>query len=193
MIDKTVLESVVPPEFARNAFNSTLRRVLTSNDQKFQSKYGEDFYNSFWAVAFRFFTCAEHDNAFTESINRAGVQPPRLEQYIQERELFGFFISGQASLESFAYSCYSFGAILNETQFSITDPRKITLSATVDKYQKYFQMEPLTEALKSLKDSSEFDEWSTIRNINAHRLMPGRLNTVTIFPAQPNGGMSRVV
>ena len=109
MQNNNVLDSVIPSDFPRSVFNAVIERVLKVNDQKYRSPHVDDFHDAWFAVSYRFFTCTENDREFIASINRVGIDPPRLEHYIQERELFGLFISGLASLESFAYSCYALG------------------------------------------------------------------------------------
>jgi hypothetical protein len=62
-----------------------------------------DQYAGGWnAVAYRFITCAEHDDAFTASVRAYGNSPIQPHRFDQEKELFGFFVTGQAALESFA-------------------------------------------------------------------------------------------
>jgi hypothetical protein len=188
MQNSNVLDSVIPSDFPRAFFNAVIKRVLTVNDQKFQSPQIDSFHDSWFAVAYRFFTCTEHDVEFTESVNRAGINPPRLEHYIQERELFSFFISGLASLESFSYSCYALGSILDTSNFPMSNPRAITIRSTIDKFLSYYPGESLTLRLAQLRNETEFNDWNYIRNILAHRLLPSRLIKVTLFPSQPDLG-----
>jgi hypothetical protein len=188
MQNNNVLDSVIPSDFPRSIFNAVIERVLKGNDQKFHSPHIDDFHDAWFAVGYRFFTCTEHDREFTASINRAGIDPPRLEHYIQERELFGFFISGLASLESFAYSCYALGAILDVNNFSTSNPRSITLKSTIDRFLRYYPGGSLTLRLDQLRNETEFKDWSDTRNILAHRLLPPRQITVTLFPPQPDLG-----
>lgn len=182
------LDDVIPSDFPRVVYNSVIKRVLEVNDQKFHSPRVNDFHDAWFAVGYRFFTCTEHDRGFTESINRAGMNPPRLEHYIQERELFGFFISGLVSLESFAYSCYALGAILDVSNFPMSDPRSIRLRSTTDNFRNYYPGESLTKRLDQLGNMTELQDWSGIRNILAHRLLPPRQIKVTLFPSQPGLG-----
>jgi hypothetical protein len=188
MPNKNVLDSVIPPDFPRSIFNAVIERVLKGNEQKFRSQHADDFHDAWFAVGYRFFTCAEHDEEYTASIFRAGIDPPRLEHYIQEKELFGFFISGMAALESFAFSCYALGAILDVNSFPLSNPRKIKLGSTTDMFIKYHPSESLTLKLYELRKATEFKDWSNIRNILAHRLLPPRQITVTLFPPHPDLG-----
>jgi hypothetical protein len=182
MSDHNLLDSIIPLDFPREIFNSVIMRVYSANDKKFQSRIVDDFIDSSNAVAYRFFTNCEHDKAFTDSIDQVGANPPRLDNYFQERELFGFFITGLASLESFAYSCYALGAILDETKFPMSNPKDISIYSTRNKFINYYLNESITSTLDQLKDKSEFKEWCDVRNVLAHRLMPARQIKVTIFP-----------
>src|SRR5690348_3104959 len=52
------------------------------------------FGGAWTAVAWRFRACADHDEAFTRSVARHGNVPAMEERYLQERELFNFFMNG---------------------------------------------------------------------------------------------------
>lgn len=178
------LDRVIPTDFPREVFNTVIRRVVAINEQRIQSPYVYEFHDAWMAVGYRFFTCSEHDKEFTQSINSAGVSPSRFEHYIQERELFGFFITGLALLESFAFSCYALGAILDSDKFPMSNPKSITMGSTTDKFLRHYTTETLTSRLDQLRNDAEFKEWNEIRNVLAHRLLPPRQITVVLYPPQ---------
>lgn len=55
------------------------------------------------AAAFRLLDVDHYDEAFRASWSRAGAAPALDERYLQERSLFGFFVSGLSAIESFSY------------------------------------------------------------------------------------------
>ena len=126
------------------------------------------------AVAYRFISCAEHDEAFTASVGAHGNSPPQPQRYMQEKDLFGFFVTGFASLDSFCYGAYAFAAMVRPLDFNLADPRLINRERTEDKFSTSFPTEALTRALAALKEDPDFKKWKDIRNILAHRTVPGR-------------------
>lgn len=111
---------------------------------------------------------------------------PQQEQYIQERELFGFFVSGLASVESCYYSCYILAAILNSTYFPMNKPKTINPATTADKFVKFHQHEVLTIQLDHLRKTTEYQDWCDIRNVVTDRIIPSRQVSVQLWPPQPN-------
>ncbi len=139
------------------------------------------------ALAYRFRACAEHDTAFTKSLRRAGAVPPPNERYVQDRELFGFFVTGVSAIESLCYSLFAIGALLNLKEFSISEPRQlkaITPAKTTEQFAKVFPTEAITTTLAGMLGDAQYEQWCTIRNILAHRSAPGRQFTQS-FPPQP--------
>jgi hypothetical protein len=145
----------------------------------------KQYIGAWTAVAYRFLTCTEHDEAFTESIGKHGNTPPQPVRYIQERELLGFFVSGLASIESFCYALFFIGSILNSQVFPILqEKRSITVKSVLSKYRCAYRNESIIRALCDMMNSSEYSEWNGIRNILCHRLAPGRI----IYAGGPDDG-----
>jgi len=130
------------------------------------------------AVAYRFMSCAEHDTAFTKSIQQAGDAPPPPERYIQERELFSFFVMGLTVIESFCFGLFAIASMVDSKNFPITiaeDLRSINPQHTVKQFRKAFPEEGVTITLGKTLDDNAYKEWKEIRNILAHRAAPGRI------------------
>lgn len=127
------------------------------------------------------------DASFTKSFRRGGKAPPPNERYVQERELFGFFVTGVSAIECFCYSLFAVGGMLKPEEFTISEPgqlKAITPHKTTAQFAKVFSHVEVTHALGELLHDDRYDEWCTIRNILAHRLAPGRQFTQS-FPPQP--------
>lgn len=179
------LGDIVPKDFPRDIHKQVALRVFGEAERKgIKPHLLDHFHDSWLASGYRFCTCVEHDEAFRDSIKRVGVNPNQKEHYIQERELFGFFINGLTVIESLAYSSYILGAMLVENGFPMNAPKLIQVNHTADKYNKYYPNEPLSNELDQLRNSSDYDEWKKIRNILAHRVIPARKITVTLWPPQ---------
>jgi len=131
------------------------------------------------AVAYRFLSCMDHDLVFTESIQRAGDAPPQPERYIQERELFCFFVTGLAVIESFCYGLFALASMVDSKKFRIAtseDLRSITPKKTAGQFADAFPKESITVALKkTITHDVVYREWGKIRNILAHRAALGRI------------------
>jgi hypothetical protein len=141
------------------------------------------------AVAYRFLTCAEHDKTFTESILRHGDAPPQLERYVQERELFGFFVTGLATIESLCYAAYAIASMLDEGVFPIAteeNKRLISPRTTAPRFAEAFPTYEITRALRQVVGSHELHDWREVRNTLTHRTAPGRvIHASTSGPAKP--------
>ena len=130
------------------------------------------------AVAYRYSACTDYDVAFTESIQRYGDAPPPQERCLQEKYLFGFFVSGLATLESVCYGLFAMASLLDPTHFPLSaddEMRAVTPRYTTDHYSRVFSGEGITNTLLQLVNSHEFSDWREIRNILAHRTAPGRI------------------
>lgn len=129
------------------------------------------------AVAYRFMSCAEHDAAFTKSIQQGGDAPPPPERYIQERELFSFFVTGLIVIESFCFGLFAIASMVDSENFPIKtakDLRFINLQHTVIQFTKAFPEEGIAITLRKTLGDDTYKEWKEIRNILAHRAAPGR-------------------
>src|SRR6266849_7674358 len=166
------------PDMAMAAWGEVLRRAWARSreitDQRFNiPEINEDwqrlhnfeyqhFYSSWVAVAFRFQSCADHDQDFTEAFQRSNGASQEVGLLYQEDDaLFGFFVKGLSALESFYYSLYALGALIitptqapsvpPSDQFLWLDPgeskklKKIVPEGVRDTFKKIFPGLPLTE------------------------------------------------
>ncbi len=167
---------VMPEDFAVEPYEAIHSRLTIEKEN--QPDAWAEYAGAWNAVAYRFHACADHDEAYTESIQRAGDSPPQPERYIQEKELFGFFVTGLSAIESLCYGLFAIASMLNERCFLMTttkDKRSIRFRKTTQQFAKAFPGEDVTCALEQMRDSEEFSEWREIRNILTHRLAPGRV------------------
>ena len=143
------------------------------------------------AVAYRFLACADYDQAFTESIQRAGNAPPPTERYNQERALFGFFVTGLSVIESLCYGSFAVASMIDVQNFPMTTPQNlkdINPEYTTKKFISVFPTDPITILLKQLTTSQDYRDWKDIRNILAHRSAPGRTIQFSINPGSQIDG-----
>ncbi|MDP1992582.1 MAG: hypothetical protein Q8K00_16360 [Syntrophales bacterium] len=162
----------MPPDFPRvsyEAIHEHCKAKMTSNPP-LASKRKE--YSAAWhAVAYRYLALSEHDKAFAEAIARNS----HFDRYIQERELFNFFIAGLSTLETLSYGLYFLASIACANDFPVNNPRSITLSSTTEHFLKTFPKKSITSRLDALRNDPNFREWCNVRNILAHRCAPGRI------------------
>jgi hypothetical protein len=136
-------------------------------------------YAAAWnGLAYRFCSCAQHDIAFTKSIQRFGAFPEkRPEKYNQEHNLFGFFVAGQSVIECFCYGLFAIASIVKTTYFPMGTPEQISPEMTKDKFnsRKGFPNEAISKALKQIVDDQDYQDWKATRNTLIHRQAPGRI------------------
>jgi len=171
----TTIGLIMPKVFPVEPYESIHKRIVKKKDD--YRKSWNQYAGAWNAVGYRFLSCNNNDKAFTESIQRAGNAPPPSERYIQESNLFGFFVSGLSTIESLLYGLYAIASIIKVEKFPIAtfkDLKSITHENTKNKFEKEFTNLSITDFLKSLIDDKNYKEWKDIRNILAHRTSPGR-------------------
>ena len=187
---------VIPSDFPAAHYEAIIERVRNRNGRNpIDAHVLSQFLGAWNGVAYRFRSCAEHDAVYTESVNRAGVAPPVEERYVQERELFGFFVTGLAVIESIAYGLFAVGAMLDAANFPMLTPsdmRRVSPKFTADKLTLAFPSENIAAALNQVLVSQEFIDWSNARNILAHRASPGRLLTSSATFGLQTGNVTNI-
>lgn len=163
-------------DFPIDSYKAVHERVCSNSNT--ESELWSEYAGAWNAIAYRFQALTDHGTAFSESIRRSGDGPPQPERYIQERELFAFFINGLATIESFCYGLFSIGSIVDSVAFPVATPKDLKLinvERTGVEFKKTFPGKGVTMALERLIDSNEYAKWKEIRNILAHRSAPGRI------------------
>jgi hypothetical protein len=133
-------------------------------------------------VRYRLRACVDYSAEFTQSVQRFGDSPPPEKRYQQERQLFGFFVSGYAALDSFCFFMYFAAAHLQPRHFPTQLPghiKSISCKSTPPAFAKAFPVEDITTALNALLAEQMFNDWDAYRNVLAHRAAPGRMMYVT--------------
>lgn len=178
----------VPEDFPSEQFKAIETRFLESRPAESLITWLE-FVGGWAGLVYRYRSCYEHHNAFIEHARSQAYVDSESELYRLESELFGFFVSGLATIESVCYGLYVIGSTLRPSLFCIrrdpntshpprarrSDLRKIDVSATAKKFEEAYSSEAIARALRSIVDSSELKEWGDIRNILAHRAVPPRV------------------
>jgi len=134
-------------------------------------------FSGFWnAVLYRFRSCTEHSDQYNDSIKKAGNSPPQPERYTQEKELFCFFVTGLATIESLCYGVYAIGSIIKPEYFNILPNNLINIKPTETErqFKKAFENHMISISLQKMLTDPIYKEWKIIRNILAHRSLPGR-------------------
>lgn len=171
----TTIGLIMPKVFPVEPYESIHKRIVKKKDD--YSKSWHQYAGAWNAVGYRFLSCNNHDKTFTESIQRAGNAPPPSERYIQESNLFGFFVSGLSTIDSLLYGLYAIASIIKVEEFPIAtfrDLKSITPENTKNKFKAEFTNRSITVFLEGLIDGEDYKEWKDIRNILAHRTSPGR-------------------
>lgn len=172
----TTIGFTLPSDFPSAEYEAVHARIKEKRD-KYAIPW--DQYAGGWnAVAYRFLSCAEHDEAFTASVRGYGSSPSQPHRFVQEKELFGFFVTGQAALESFCYAIHAIAAMVQPASFPMGNLRELTPENTGARLRSAFVGEPLQTKVSQLTSDPDFKHWKDIRNILAHCTAPGRLFSV---------------
>src|SRR6476661_8824523 len=95
----------MPDDFPFGPYEAVNARV--SSHQVVQAAAYTEFAGAWRAIPYRFYAVADHGDAFTQSIAHHGATVPAPQRYLQERELFNFFVNGLAAIESFCYGLFA--------------------------------------------------------------------------------------
>ncbi len=165
---------VMPGDFAVAPYEAVHAHVSARNVNDLA---WSEYAGAWNAVAHRFRACTDHDEAFTHSIRQAGDAPIPPERYVQERELFNFFVNGLSTIESLCYGLFAIGAMVNSARFPLATPKDLKFinpEKTATTYRAAFRGGALTGALGQLVSDPQFASWKDARHILAHRSAPGR-------------------
>ncbi len=165
---------LVPKNFPANPYKKIYERMVKYKDDYKDSWH--EFAGGWNAVSYRFLICFENYELFTETVKKYTNAPPQPYRYIQERELFSFFVSGLSTIESICYSLYAICSILKSSEFPINedDLRNIKPEVVKSKLKCNFENEKITSEIENLTDDTEYFNWKKIRNVLAHRTSPRR-------------------
>ena len=128
-------------------------------------------------VAYRFRAATEYESEFESSfLAPGGVAPPVDDHYRQEKALFGFFVSGLACLESFAFGLHAIGAYYKPTMFGLSPGhlKAIEPKAVADFLQRSWPSALVSRVMGALVQEDSFRKWKDIRNVLGHRAVPPR-------------------
>ncbi len=112
------------------------------------------------------------------------IAPPQEARYLQERELFEFFVTGHSALECGAYCLYSCGRVIAATLFQAPDDG-VNVARTAHDFAAAFPGDSLSLFLGTVAGSAEFRDWRRIRNVLTHRSHPGRQFKSNLFSGPP--------
>jgi hypothetical protein len=191
----------MPDDFPVHEYEEMHRLVIKRNSiAPIDSASLSQFQGGWNAVAHRFRSTADHDEAFTKAINEAADSRVTTDtalafenKHVQERELFGFFVTGFSVLESIAYSVFALCSMVNAPAFpiqTVQDKRRVSLPETEKRLQANFPGELLTSDFQSCIGDAEFQQWKNIRNTLAHRTSPPRLYRQTVSIGAPDTGIA---
>lgn len=170
----------LPDDFEYDSYEAVHSRIGPLNESH-QPQWSE-YVDAWSAIATRFYACAEYDDAFTRSI-KVNAAPQQPERSHQERDLFGFFVTGLSIIESTCYGLYAIASMLDAASFPIAgakDKRTISPEHTSDRFRATFPNAGLSRALHATVNSQDYRDWKEIRNILAHRGTPGRTIHATV-------------
>ncbi|MBL8165525.1 MAG: hypothetical protein JNJ61_26315 [Anaerolineae bacterium] len=140
------------------------------------------------AIGYRYRALSDHDALFGEYIVKTDTFESR---YVQERELFSFFVTASATLDSYSYALFALGSMLDPNNFPIMtdkDQRRIRPDTAKAGFLHHFPGERISIEFQKLVESNVFSEISTVRNMLAHRVSTTRIISLSNkqLPPQPH-------
>ena len=174
---------VLPAGFPDGLFETVKNRIVPS--VRNPSPEIDNLCGAHNGVRFRLRACVEYSEEFVKCVRQVGGGPSMESRYRQERQLFGFFVSGIAALESFIFFIHFAAAHLKPSAFPIQEPsdlRAISPKTTAKAFGKEFPGDALTVALTKLVEDPQFNDWNGVRNVLAHRAAPGRVVYGSMLP-----------
>lgn len=168
----------MPADFANKPYDEVYQRLANALGQQPQHSSWPEYSAAWTGLMYRFRSCAEHDEAFTKSVNEFGDTPGRSERYNQERDLFGFFVTGLSAIECACYGLFAIGSMLSPTGFPFTTDRarrNVNLNKTLEEYKNAYPNEGVVRVLQRIINEQQYIDWKYARNVLAHRSNPGRI------------------
>ena len=185
VIQKHLLEYLklsMPTQFDVIKCDEAYSRIISNSNG---GKYPEalKIFNGAWiALAYRVKACDDHKTVLLDSIISSGTSPSFPERYIQERELFNFFISGMSSIECLCFGLHALGSLIDAEKFSLDlSVLKNTYPHTTRRnYIDRFENATLTTALDNIMQDEMYHQWKEIRIYLFHRTAPGRIHNASV-------------
>ena len=175
-----------PNDFDRDSYEDVRTRLAPLQNTHFEPWI--EYTGAWIALSYRFKACAEYSESFTESFLNYGASPSdEKERYHQERDLYGFFVSGYSAIESFCYGLFFIASMLDTVKYPIQtkfpvqteEHRKdISPESTEKKFRAAFSGQDITKALDRSVNDVKYQEWKDRRNMLAHRVKPQRLMSI---------------
>ena len=102
-------------------------------------------------------------------------------RYDEEKALLGFFTSALSAVESFYFCAYFAGWLVSPAFFKhVANPNRITVERAAQAFSKAFPSDPFPMQMASLQNDSQFREIEEVRNVLAHRVLPGRIRHLSV-------------
>ena len=166
----------MPGEFPMAPFMAVQERVASyvdSHNHAFRQ------YAAAWnGIAWRMRAAAEHADNLEEHL--AAVPASKvsvLDRYLEERDLYGFFVNGVSAIDIYFYCVHAMAAILMPDDFPIATDDQMRGVIPVRVGERFWTTYPndlITAAMVGVLSSVDWAEWTAIRNLLGHRGSPGR-------------------
>ena len=166
----------MPGKFPLAPFMAVQERVAKYNDSN-----SHEFrqYAAAWnGIAWRMRASTELAASLEKHL--ASVAAPKVtvvERYLEERDLYGFFVNGVSAIDNYFYCAHAMASILEPAAFRIQtgdDMRNATPTAVGLRFWTHYPNEEITAAMIGVLGSVDWSEWHEIRNLLGHRGSPGR-------------------
>jgi hypothetical protein len=167
-----------PADFPHQQHSNVLALVSAAcAGQSERAAAGNEFAAAWSGVLYRFCAFDAHFVSLSRALAQVHAATPQA-MYELERDLFGVFTNGVATLESIAYGVFALGALVRPETFPLetpTDRRNATVGSALRLYSERFHDEDVTRVLFWWYNSREYGWWKDTRNLLAQQ-------TVTMAP-----------
>lgn len=168
-----------PADFPLQQHSSVFARVSAAcAEQNARTAACSEFAAAWSGVLYRFCTFDAHFAALSRALEREGRATTSQAAYELERDLFGVFTNGVATLESIAYGVFALGALVRPETFPLetpTDRRNATVGSALRLYSERFHDDDVTRVLFWWYNSREYGWWKDMRNLLAQQTVTGSI------------------
>lgn len=167
-------ELTIPDDFPSAAFEGAYLQAISD------VVHVQQFVGSWMGMAYRFKACTDNADSFAQLVAAHGSNVSTDLRFAQDREMFEFHVNGLSAFECLFYAMYFTAELVLPAHFPVDDPQKITPHTTIGLFDTHFPGERLTNALRDIVYTEDYDDWAHLRNILAHRIASGRTVTLTM-------------
>lgn len=184
----------MPDDFPKADFDAMVIRVDVLDNAYRAQHQGQPreewraFISACTGAGVRFRAMTEAEGTYVATVAQSNDTPENI--WVQDTALFDFFTNAVSALECLCFACFALAAQLQPTGFPMKSEknlRAIIPKTVIDKFEMLYPRESVASVLKTIFDSTQYEELLNIRNVLSHRGNPPRHYhaTLNLTPGAP--------